>query len=480
MRKFKRFFFGRLFPCSIIVSFSAAVFLFLTLFLPKVLLPALALERAFTAIVALISLRDDELPDERTRWLVLLFFLPWTGAIARLVRGIFPPTPPTRRAVKLHDGILSACAAIASPCKLSPSSFRTAEYFPFGKKVLYRYLNDLNGAEKFIYLEYYIIKRGTFWDSVLKILERKAKSGVEVKLVYDGFGCASTLPRTFRREMKKRGIDARCYKQLPFFPRRDSHRRDHRKCTVIDGLIAYTGGMNLADEYVGETTPFGSWKDDMVRLYGPVAQEFGNMFLERFEKLSHNRQQLPFSTAQEAVFERVCVPFCDEAVGAQKRIAPALWQSLIGKAEKTVYLYTPYLIPDAATARALCTVASSGIDVRILIPHVPDRRSVHLLSRRNARKLSRYGVSVREYADGFLHAKSMTADGQYAVVGSYNLDFRSLYLQSECAVLIKDAPFATEIKKDFLSTWESSVPVPPAKKLERALGAILNFFAPLF
>ncbi|MBO5045755.1 MAG: hypothetical protein J6C93_02690 [Clostridia bacterium] len=610
MRKFKRFFFGRLFPCSLTLTFAAAVFLFLSLFLPKALLPAFAVERAFTAVVALLSLRDDELPEERTRWLVLMLLLPWTGAVARLLRGIYPPKPKIGKAIQMNDDVLSSCASIASKSNLFPARYRFAKYFPFGKDAFCSYLNDLNEAKKYIFLEYYIIKPGIFWDSVLKILERKAKNGVTVKLIFDGFGCARS-PRTFQRDLMRRGIEAHCYRKLPLFPKRATHRRDHRKCTVIDGIIAYTGGINLADEYVGKQAPFGSWKDDMVRLQGEIAEEFARMFLARFspellqsrtrnckrktqncfdanEKLTakfqrksqtennpsynplseyrqneqaeiprfyneypspkhkhgepsennpsynppsehrqneqaenprfynenlspkhkhgepsennpsynppseyrqneqaeiprfYNEYPSPKHKHGEPSENNFAIPFCDEAVGVHNRVCPDLFRSLFYKAKKCIFLYTPYLIPDAETERALCVAATSGVDVRILIPHVPDKKLVFLLSRRSARRLQAHGVCVREYTDGFLHAKSLTQDGRYAVVGSYNLDFRSFYLQSECAVLLGDPAVARTVEEDFLTTWKMSTPVPPTKRGERFFGAIAHFFAPLF
>ena len=435
----------------------------------------------------------------------------------------------------MNDDVLSSCASITSKCNLFPARYRFAKYFPFGKDAFCSYLNDLNEAKTYIFLEYYIIKPGIFWDSVLKILERKAKNGVTVKLIFDGFGCARS-PRTFQRDLMRRGIEAHCYRKLPLFPKRATHRRDHRKCTVIDGIIAYTGGINLADEYVGNQAPFGSWKDDMVRLQGEIAEEFARMFLARFspellqsrtrnckrktqncfdanEKLTakfqrksqtennpsynnplseyrqneqteiprfYNENLSPKHKHGEPSENNFAIPFCDEAVGVHNRVCPDLFRSLFYKAKKCIFLYTPYLIPDAETERALCVAATSGVDVRILIPHVPDKKLVFLLSRRSARRLQAHGVCVREYTDGFLHAKSLTQDGRYAVVGSYNLDFRSFYLQSECAVLLGDPAVARTVEEDFLTTWKMSTPVPPTKRGERFFGAIAHFFAPLF
>ncbi|MGN0823221.1 MAG: phosphatidylserine/phosphatidylglycerophosphate/cardiolipin synthase family protein [Candidatus Gallimonas sp.] len=473
LKKIRLFFTGRLFPCALALLVAAACIVSLSVYLPSALLPLTAAERLFSLAAGLRLLRTEERAESRASALLLLLLLPWTGAVVCFLRRPkktdgYPPHP-----FSCADARFSAYARICeSGCGLKPGFARSAEYFPDGKKAYPRLLNDLAAARRFVWMEYYIVEDGVFWRSVLSLLERKAREGLDVRLVYDDFGCALTMPRGFQKKLEKKGIKTHCFSRLRVTRPGEINHRNHAKCTVIDGFIAYTGGMNVADEYIGEKICYGHWKDDAVRLTGAPALEFARSFAER-----QGVPLPPCKTAEDGAI--ACVPFRDQPEGGNRRVCAALYRTLFASAQRTLFVHTPYLAPDEKIFSALADAAAAGADVRIMIPHVSDHAAVFALSRRYARKLARKGVKVREYEPGFLHAKSVVCDGKYAVVGSYNLDFRSLYLQYECGALVSDESFAASVERSFLDAWEQSVPVPEITFRERLLLLAAVPLAPL-
>lgn len=447
MKKVRNFFTGRLFPTLLLLLLYLAAFAFLALRLPVALAPFAAAERLFSLGVGIAVAGEDVLPEQRTARLLLLLFLPWTGAVICLC------TKKRTAGERLQ------------PISAAADSVR---YFPEGESAFEALLADLRHAQTSIYLEYYIIAQGVLWNSVLEILKEKAQKGVDVRVIYDDFGCALTLPRRYPKTLEAAGIRCRVFR--PVRPVRRASLRDHRKIAAIDGNVAYTGGMNLADEYIGKKIRFGHWKDTAVRVTGGAAKAFEGLFLQTFE---NKASEIPAGCGRGVP----CTLFADRAddsprTGADETIA------LIRGARERLWICTPYLSPDSELTYALKAAARAGTDVRIAIPHLPDKKSVFLLTRSYARALARCGVAVREYDAGFLHAKSIVADG-CAAVSSYNFDFRSMRLQAECGVLVKDADFTRAVAEDFGSVWTLSSPVPHARKGERFLTSILKIFAPL-
>ncbi|MDE7158213.1 MAG: hypothetical protein K2N74_01425, partial [Clostridiales bacterium] len=409
--------------------------------------------------------------ESKTAKLLLLLLLPWTGAVLVLLwRETNAPLTPTfsgTQPFSLTEKIQSIASSLGG---FGACTARDSEYFPTGREMFSRLLADLEGAEKTIFLEYYIVERGTFWNEILAVLEQKAKQGVAVKVILDGFGCCLTLPRNYGKQLKSRGIECRVYRPLRF-PTRSAQKRDHRKLAVIDGEIAYTGGVNLADEYIGEKIRFGHWKDTAIRVTGSAASELQRLFLKQWDGRTTN---LPARDNEQGA---PCVVFADDE--RPTHVGAAVLTALIYGAKKRLYLCTPYLAPDTTVLAALKTAAASGTDVRICIPHVPDKKTVFRLSLSYARELIKSGVQIREYTAGFMHAKNVTADGVYCVVSSYNLDFRSLYLQSECGVFLEDERLAADMERDFLSVWSTGSELKEPTTFERITGKILRLFAPL-
>lgn len=476
MRKFKYFLCGRALPFAISILLVSAAYLALSLWLPRALAPIALAERLFSFSAGVFVVCSHTFSESKTAKLLLLVLFPWTGALLCLLQ---------RGRGELPAAALCATEALSLPRKIGEISrslcghggcaFSDAEYFPTGRDAFEKMLADLKNARRSVKLEYYIIARGAFWNSVLAVLEQKAKAGVDVKVIYDDFGCSLTLPRDYHKQLAARGIKTQIYRPLRF-PSTAAGARDHRKLAIIDDRIAYTGGINLADEYIGETVRFGHWKDTAVRVTGGLALECSALFCEHWNELGKGGKITPdpSSVPQGNAFGAA---FADGAYGA--RTGAAVHAALIYGAARSLYLCTPYLAPDATLISALKAAAYAGLDVRVMIPHIPDKKAVFALTRFYARRLAAAGVRVREYTSGFLHAKSAVADGEHCVVSSYNFDFRSMYLQAECGVYVQSAALAEAMERDFLSVWETGTELTKAKPSERFTGGLMRLIAPL-
>ena len=308
----------------------------------------------------------------------------------------------------------------------------------------------------------------------MEILTRKAAEGVDVRLICDGFGSALTLPSSFGREAERRGVRTLVFRPLRF-PSRAAGRRDHRKIVAIDGTIAYTGGVNLADEYIGEKIRFGHWKDTALRVTGGAASALAALFCKTWNENDKTRPLVPPKTAGGGI---PCAVLCDSACETTQRAGRQALIKLFAGARKRLSLNTPYLAPDASLMRALESVALSEADVRLMIPHIPDKKLPFRLTRSYAQELEKSGVKVMEYTDGFLHAKSVVSD-DVVFVSSYNLDFRSLYLQAECGVAVKNNALADRLASDFLAAWAGGTPLPREGDAARFFGRLLRLAAPL-
>ncbi len=481
MRKLKYFFLGRLFPCVLVLlTYVACFVLIFAVRLPALLAATWAAERAFSLSVALYVSSVNEFSEVRFARLLLALLLPWVGAICAVVwttrTRALPPT--TYRQTGFSDFLLQRAERVCAPCGMRAGYVQSAEFFPVGKALLPKLLNDLAAAKKSVYLEFYIIDKGFFRDRVFSALKERANAGVDVRVLYDDFGCALTLPRKYERELRRCGIKACAFGKIKPYPTLKINCRNHRKCVCIDGKIAYTGGINLADEYIGESVRYGHWKDSAVRLCGGAAREFSLLFERTWQSISPHDKPLP-NDETEQTKGVACIPFCVSPYEERRGAYRALILNLLTYAKARIYLTTPYLAPDEELLVAMEHAVMGGTDVRLLIPHHPDKKSVFVLTQHYARRLIERGVCVREYEAGFLHAKNLVADGVYAVIGSSNLDLRSLRLQYESGVLLADESVGSAVERDFLSAWEQSVPVPKEKKSAKLARILLRPFAPL-
>lgn len=334
-----------------------------------------------------------------------------------------------------------------------------SQFFSSGEEMWQQMLEDLKRAEKFIFLEYYIVDEGLMWDSILEILEEKTAQGVEVKMLYDDIGCMVTLPGDYTVYLRSKGIDAHKFNKV--IPRMTVayNNRDHRKILVIDGQISYTGGINLADEYINRIERFGHWKDSGIRIDGPATQAFTRLFLmnwyiNRGEISDFDQYHLENQTRFGS---GLCIPYGSGPKPIYKtKVGKIVYQNLINQAEDFVYITTPYLIIDYDLTEDIKNAAMRGVDVRIVTPHIPDKKLIQLVTRGAYPDLLSAGVRIFEYTPGFIHSKQMIVDDRFAAVGTINLDYRSLVHHYENAVLLYKTESIADIHKDFENIFEQS------------------------
>lgn len=328
----------------------------------------------------------------------------------------------------------------------------SSTFFPLGDQMFKQLLEDLRSAKKFIFMEFYIIDEGLMWDSILEILIEKVKEGVEVKLLYDDIGCMATLAGNYTKRLRKLGIDAHKFNKV--IPRLTVayNNRDHRKILVIDGQIGYTGGINLADEYINQIERFGHWKDSAVRVEGRAVKALTRLFLmiwyinqgeiEDFDKYHMENRAvdgeglyIPFGSGPKPIYK--------------SQVGKAVYQNMINQATDYVYITTPYLIIDYDLTEDIRNAALRGVDVRIVTPFIPDKKLIQIVTRGAYPDLMEAGVKIYEYLPGFVHSKQVLVDDEIAVVGTINFDYRSLVHHYENAIWMYETPEIPKIRADF-------------------------------
>ena len=460
-----------------------------------------------SAVAAMFLLGSRSEPAYKIAWLLVILPLPVFGGVFYLLVGGNHISRRMRR--RMQDIAQMSSTALQDDCKVDAREALDEEaagqalylerhascplyantestYFPLGEYAFQRMLLELKKAQRYIFLEYFILQPGYMWDSILEILEEKAARGVEVRLLYDDMGCMFTLPRDYNEQMNARGIQCRVFNRFVPVMSLRLNNRDHRKLMIIDGRVGFTGGINLADEYINRVERFGHWKDSAIMLEGSAVWSMTVMFLSMWDHVCGWKEQFdvfhpgPFPQRPWAghVQPYTDTPLDHEAVGH------AVYLNLIARARRYIYITTPYLVIDVATNTALCNAAKSGVTVRIITPHIPDKRYVFEVTRAHYPPLLEAGVEIYEYTPGFIHAKNFVVDGQFATVGTVNLDYRSLFLHFEDGVLLYDAPCIQDIRRDF----EETLGVCEAVSLRRyrrlnplvqLYRNILRLFAPL-
>ena len=348
-------------------------------------------------------------------------------------------------------------------------------YYPTGEDFFRHFLFDLQRAKKYIFLEYFIIEYGVMWGAVLDILKAKAAEGVEVRVLYDDIGSMGYVRAGYYKYLRKQGI--KCYKFNSFVPVVSNfhNNRDHRKIAVIDGQVAYTGGINLADEYINVKQPYGNWKDTAVRLEGEGAKSLLFMFLRFWDLCSGETEDFSRFLPEESGVqgEGFVQPYGDSPLD-DEIVAENVYLDILNQARDYVYIFTPYLIVDHEMQSALCLAAKRGVDVRIVTPGIPDKKMVFQLTRSYYPVLLKAGVRIYEYTPGFLHAKSYVCDDEIAVVGTINMDYRSLYLHFECGTYFYRNPIVADVKRDSLNTMEKSREITLKDTRQGFLGGLLS------
>lgn len=362
-----------------------------------------------------------------------------------------------------------------------------AEYFPVGEAKFEALKEELKKAENFIFMEYFIVEEGYMWESVRHILERKVEEGVEVRFMYDGMCSIAMLPYNYPKRLQKEGIQCKMFSPIKPVLSTHQNNRDHRKICVIDGKVGFTGGINLGDEYINRKERFGHWKDTAVMLRGDAVQSLTILFLQMWNinertKEDYKRYLTPKAEGWRRELGYV-MPYGDSPYD-NENVGEEVYFHILNHAKKYVHIMTPYLILDNEMITTLTRTAKSGIEVIIIMPHIPDKWYAFAVAKTYYEELIHGGVQIYEYTPGFVHAKVFVSDDDTATVGTINLDFRSLYLHFECGAFIYNNRAVYDVEKDFQETLAKCRKVSPADVKERSLfnkiaGKVLRLFAPL-
>ncbi len=457
------------------------------------------------AAVAIICSRME--PGYKIAWLTLILPFPVFGGVfyllvgggtvsKRIQRRMKSITDKSREALREDfkaDDLLPLGGDAAGQAQYleryaaCPAYTNTeTEYFSLGDLAFPRMLEELEKAERYIFLEYFIIEPGTFWNGILELLERKAAQGVEVRLIYDDMGCMYTLPKNYAEILSAKGIQCRVFSRFSPVVSLRQNNRDHRKMMIVDGKTAFTGGINLADEYINQKERFGHWKDSAILLDGDAVWSMTVMFLTMWDYYSGWDEDLSLfkpPAAPVRPWTGYVQPYTDTPLDREP-VGQTVYLNMIAKAKKYIYITTPYLIIDVATNTALCNAAKAGVDVRIITPHIPDKRYVFEVTRAHYPPLLDAGVQIYEYTPGFIHAKNFLVDDRFATVGTVNLDYRSLFLHFENGVWLCEAPCIRDIRRDFEETLKVCDPFTLRRLkhlniLLQLYRSILRIFAPL-
>ena len=456
----------------------------------------------FTAVMLIYVLNTRENPSIKLSWCIVIAVLPVFGS---LLYFIVRYDLGHRLSSKLHRQImLESAEYISQPADTSgepeldnlarylyhwggnPAYQNTrVQYFPLGEDKFQEMLVQLEKAEKFIFMEYFTIAPSYMWSRVLEILARKARDGVEVRVMYDGSCAVADLPYDYPRKLAELGIQCKVFS--PFRPLVSTHynNRDHRKILVIDGHTAFTGGVNLSDRYINRHTVYGHWKDTAIMVKGDAARSFTLMFLQMWNATEKERCFEPYllPSQPDPGAEGYVIPYADTPTD-QENLGEMVYLNILNQAKDYVYITTPYLILDNEMVTALSFAAKRGVDVRVILPHIPDKKYAFVLAQSHYRELTEAGVKIYEYTPGFMHAKMFLSDDIHAVVGTINLDYRSLYLHYECAAYLYKVPAIRDIYTDFQAAMEKSqlITMDDIKKMKPAakiVGRLLKIIAPL-
>ena len=450
---------------------------------------------------------SDDNPDYKVPWLVVVIILPIVGFMLYF---IFSSRKLKKRYIKRLKNILKNTYDKNDEKEftaLRKDSIEGYNQFNMLSKILGAHLFtnskinyfddvsvlsknlilDLNKAKNFIFLEFFIIENGEFWSSIYDVLVKKAKQGVDVRVVYDDIGCMRTLPRNFIKKLNENGINAVQFSRLRGSADSEFNNRSHRKMIIIDGKIGYTGGFNLADEYVNVVKRFGHWKDSGVRLYGEAVWELTKLFLVDYVMNDKKRIDMPkncFPTVKKQNSQGFIMPFGDGPKPLYpRRVAKSVIQNLLASAKHYVYITTPYLIIDNDLLTDIENASLRGVDVRIIVPAIPDKKLVFAMTKSYYSRLISAGVKIYEYTPGFMHAKTYLVDGDYAMVGTVNLDYRSLVHHFENGILLYKTECINDIKTDLLGVIDKSRLIEKEEiknsYFQRFISALIKIFAPL-
>ena len=475
-----RILFSRFFVFGILLVLQVALLVMVYLQFREKLPVLLNLQYVFSFVMIIFLFNTSMDSSAKLTWMLIISVIPFAGAAMLLwtqlnvghrmeTNGVKKQIANTRSALSQPENVVKEIEHDGSGTDdLSKYLNNTGcfpvydktqvTYFPLGEKKFEAMLRELEKAEKYIFMEYFIVEEGYMWGRILDVLTRKVEEGVEVRVMYDGMCEMSTLPADYYKLLEAQGIHARAFS--PIVPVVSSHYnyRDHRKILVIDGKVAFNGGVNLADEYINRIERFGHWKDTAVMLKGPAARSFALMFLQMWnlkrgpEADYEKWLSLPSCEMEEA--KGYVMPYCDCPLDEYKA-GEAVYMDILNRATDYVHIMSPYLILDGELETALCFAAQRGVDIKLILPGIPDKKVAYALAKTHYAALHKAGVKIYEYTPGFVHAKVFVSDDVKAVVGTINLDYRSLYHHFECATYMYKTDCIADIEKDYQKTLEA-------------------------
>ncbi len=428
-------------------------------------------------VLSIIIISKQDVVTYKMAWLFFILIFPIIGSVAYIVVGnkktgkklknsidkakadmnyYFPESPyvwnavPKNRELRAYETLAFAWRMTG----MQTYKCGDAKYYPVGDEMLPDLLADLENAKEFLFIEYFIIEEGKFLNSMVDILERKVKEGVDVRVMYDDFGSLPTYSRKSAKMLAKKGIKVVQFNPIKYLTLKINNR-DHRKMTIIDGKIAYSGGVNIADEYINEKVVHGHWKDIAFRVDGDSVINYTYMFAEFWNAFSDEKIPEKFlpSKCDDKGENGYIYTYYDSPVH-ENNVCNTLHIEFLSQATKYIWFYTPYLMLDASLNDALIRAARRGVDVRIIVPGIPDKKLVYRVSRSYYGPLLENGVRIFEYTPGFVHAKAMVCDDGIASIGTSNLDFRSLFLHFECNSIFANCSIVDDLKKDFEETLQ--------------------------
>jgi cardiolipin synthase len=503
--KLKQVLHNRIVVFSTVLAIQALL-LFLVIFGIVTYVPVITMgAKILSGMVLLYILSKEEETAYKITWVIVLLLLPTFGGIIYWIIGNKKPSKQMQRLFskqlqqsKQYQKTDNIINEIQDPYMqgqfryLDVQGFEAYKdnkttYYPLGEDNFKDLLKALKEAKHFIFMEYFIVEEGQMFNQIIAILKEKVQEGIEVRFLYDDVGSLTTLPYKYYNKLRSYGIQCNAFN--PFVPMLSVaiNNRDHRKITVIDGWIGFTGGMNLADEYINVKQKYGHWKDTGIKVEGNAVWNLTMMFLTSWNALQdtiedfdsyHPRHYQPHSFHEQGYI----IPYGDSPLDNQP-VGQNVYLNIINHAKRYVYIFTPYLIINETLQTALVLAKQRGVDVRICTPGIPDKKMVFRVTRSYYVDLMRHGVRIYEYTPGFLHAKNFVCDDVVATVGTINMDYRSLFLHFECGLYMYQTDTIKEIKEDFLNTISLGEEMTKEKVIKgRFKGiyeAILRLFAPL-
>ena len=486
------------------IMFFFSIFQWFKGFLPHILGGSVL----FTAVMVIYLLNSRINPTAKITWLVVIMLLPIFGVLLfwytqsdighralkdrmdHLILSTKEEISQKREVLERLSSENPGAAALAHYIRRSgchPVYEKTdVAYFPLGEDKFEEMLKQLEAAKQFIFMEYFIIDEGLMWGRILEILVKKAAEGVDVRVMYDGTCEFALLPHDYPKRLKALGIRCKIFAPVTPFLSTHYNYRDHRKILIIDGHTAFNGGINLADEYINQKVKYGHWKDTAVMLKGEAVKSFTLMFLQMWgidERKEEFKHFLSYPAEPAKGAGGYVIPYGDCPLDGDK-LGERVYMDLLNRAMKYVHIMSPYLILDGEMETALKFAAERGVEVILLLPGIPDKAVPYALAKTHYASLLESGVKIYEYTPGFVHAKVFVSDDREAVVGTINLDYRSLYHHFEAATYLYKTDCIPEIEADFQATLEKCrEATPETVKKERwtvkMTGRLMKAIAPL-